>query len=530
MKKLNFLFATVVAGTGCFLQTMAQTEKPKLVIGIVVDQMRADYLERFKNNFGNDGFNRLVREGMVIENCHYNYVPTETAPGHASIYTGATPSVHGIVGNAWWSNVAKKSLSSVQEENNPTRLSPNKLLIETVTDRFKNSFTGSRVYSISLKDRGAILPGGKKADAAFWYDDVTGKFISSEYYPREKITAKWVTDFNNKNYAKQFLKNGWKKTEGHVFEFPDSTNYEGVMGKNKNCMFPYVFDSAAYGDLKYTSWGNKLVSMFATEAFNKEKLGQGKSSDFLCISFSSTDYVGHRFGINSVELEQIYIDLDKDIESLLKLFDEKVGKNNYLLFLTADHGAVSNPQFLCDHGLEAGTIITDTLKLKLMSLAGSVSSSDSLILDYGGDQIKFNDALIKTKNLNKDSLLNVFTDFLECQPGVAVVLTSTELEKNKYSYGIRQMMQNGFRADRNADIQFVLKPNWLVWGTKKGTSHGTPYAYDTHVPLVFFGHKIKPGKSAADVKITDIAPTVSKLIGMELPAGVTGKNVDAVER
>jgi predicted AlkP superfamily pyrophosphatase or phosphodiesterase len=499
--------------------------KPKLVVGIVVDQMRYDYIDRYWNKFGNGGFKRLVNEGTLFKNCHYNYVPTETAPGHASIYTGTTPSVHGIISNAWWNNDAKKSLSSVQDENNPLQLSPNKLLVETITDRFKKSFSGSRVYSISLKDRASILPGGKNADAAFWFDDATGHFISSDYYSSVNTNAKWVTDFNNLNYPKQFLKKGWNLIEGHHYDYPDSSAYEGTLGINNQCVFPYCFDSTGYAALRSTSWGNKLTALFAEQAFTNEKLGQNKIPDFLCISFSSTDYVGHRFGINSVELEQTYLDLDADLANLLTLFDRQLGKNNYLVFLTADHGAVSNPQYLIDHGQTGGFILFDSLRLNLKNLAGDIPGRDSLILDYSGDQIKFNDDFISRNKLNKDSLLTVFTDFLSAQPGIAIALTSIELKANQYKYGVKQMMQNGFNASRNADIQFVTKPNWLIWYNKKGTSHGTPYEYDTHVPLIFYGWKIGNNKSDADVKTIDIAPTLSALLGIEKPARATSKPI-----
>lgn len=505
---------------------VASTQKPKLVIGIVVDQMRYDYIDRFWNKFGNGGFRRLVNEGFLFSNCNYNYVPTETAPGHASIYTGSTPSVHGIIANLWWNTGAKKSMSSVQEENNPARLSPDKLLVETITDRFKKSFEGSRVYSISIKDRGAILPGGKNADAAFWFNDTTGKWISSRYYNDENINAKWVIDFNNNNYPKQFLKKGWNLIKGHHYDYSDSSAYEGLLGKKNQPVFPYYFDSTNYFDIKYTSWGNKLTTLFAEQALIHEKLGQTKAPDFLCISFSSTDYVGHKFGINSVEIEQTYLDLDSEIAYLLNLFDKRIGKNKYLFFLTADHGAVSNPQYLLDHGQHGGLILFDSLKLKLHNLAGDANGKDSLLLDYNGDQLKFNDALIKARNLNTDSLLNVFTDFLISQPGIALALTASELKSNKYNYGIKQMMQNGFHPERNGDIMFVLKPNWIIWYSKKGTTHGTPYEYDTHVPLIFYGWKIKNGKSDADVNIIDIAPSVSKLLGIDLPNGCTGKPIE----
>ncbi len=519
---LVFIFHVISCNSQPKKAVINYEAKPRLVIGIVVDQMRYDYIERFWHKFGEGGFKRLVNEGALFRNCHYNYVPTETAPGHASIYTGATPSVHGIISNGWWSETAKKSLSSVQDENNPLLLSPNKLLIETVTDRFKKSIADSRVFSISLKDRASILPGGKNADAAFWYEDATGKFISSDYYSKEKTSAKWVTDFNNLNYPKQFLKKGWNSVAGHHYDNADSSAYEGTLGLDKKTVFPYRFDTTAYADLKYTSWGNKLIAMFAEQALINEKLGQNKIPDFLCISFSSTDYVGHKFGINSVELEQTYMDLDAEIASLLNSFDKYIGKNNYLLFLSADHGAVPNPQLLHDSGKPGGVILYNELSSKLKTLAGDIPGKDSLLLDVGGDAIYFNHDLIKAKNLNEDSLSNVFTDFLISQEGIAMAFTKNGLKNNDYKYGIKSMVKNGFNASRSSDVQWIVKPNWMVWFYKTGTTHGTPYEYDTHVPLIFYGWKIKNLKSDTDVKTIDIAPTLAKLLGMDLP-NATGK-------
>lgn len=525
MQKIIPSLLFVISFSFCYSQQNKIPAKPKLVIGIVVDQMRYDYIDRYWNKFGEGGFKRLVNGGTLFSNCHYNYVPTETAPGHASIYTGATPSVHGIISNLWYDSPARQNLSSVQESGNPALLSPNKLLVETVTDRFKESFTGSRVYSISLKDRGAILPGGKKADVAFWYDDATGKFISSRYYDTLKTKAKWVDDFNNLNYPKQFLSKGWNLKEGHHYYYPDSSAYEGLVGKNKKPVFPYQFDSTKYADIKYTSWGNKLTAMFAEKTLVHEKLGQNKAPDFLCISFSSTDYVGHRFGINSVEIEQTYLDLDAEIAELLKQLDKYVGQNNYMVFLTADHGAVSNPYYLESQGQTGGIILDGEFKKELTRLAGDTAGKEPLLLDCC-EQLKFNNTLIKSKNLNRDSLTVVFTDYLDKHEGVSVVLTADELSKGKFNHGIKQMLQNGFYPPRNGDILFVLKPNWIIWHTKTGTTHGAPYEYDTHVPLIFYGWKIKNSKSGTGVKITDIAPTVSKLLGMDLPNGCTGKAIE----
>lgn len=502
-----------------------KTEKPKLVVGIVVDQMKYEYIDRYWNKFRNNGFKRLVNEGTFFRNCNYSYVPTETAPGHASIYTGTTPSVHGIIANGWYNTAAKKSISSVQSGNDSDPLSPNNLLVETVTDRFKNAIAGARVYSISIKDRASILPGGKKADAAFWYDDFRGKFISSDYYAKEKTGAKWVVDFNSMNYPKQFLKNGWKLVPNHSYEFNDTSKYEGKLGIDSVTYFPYRFDSTRYSDIKYTSWGNTLIEKFAEQAVINEKLGQTKAPDFLCVSFSCTDYVGHKFGINSVELEQTYIDLDNDIANLLALLDKRIGKGQYLLFLTADHGAVSNPQLLHDKGEQGGIILMNDLKAELKNLAGDAPGKDSLLIDIGSDQLYFNHDLIKARNLNEDSLYTVFTDFLTSQDGIAMAFTANEIKNNNYTYGIKLKVKNGYNASRSSDIQFITKSNWIIWYSRTGTTHGSPYEYDSHVPLIFYGWNIKNASSQSSVYIQDIAPTVSALLHIELPHGSTGKPI-----
>lgn len=521
MKKNTFFFTLTLTLTFSFAFSQSN---PRLVVGIVVDQMRYDYIERYWNKFGEGGFKKLVNGGALFSNCNYNYVPTETAPGHASIYTGTTPSVHGIVANLWYDADARQNLSSVQEAGNPLRLSPGRLLVETVTDRFKETFKGSRVYSISIKDRGSILPGGKKADAAFWFEDATSRFISGNYYDTLNTKKKWIADFNKINYPKQFLKKGWILKQGHHFEYPDSSVHEGLIGKNKYPVFPYQFDSVAYGDVKYTSWGNKLTALFAGQALIHEKLGQKKAPDFLCISFSSTDYVGHRFGINSVEIEQTYLDLDSEIANLLMQFDKYVGNNNYLLFLTADHGAVPNPHYLESKGQAGGIILVEDLKKDLAAMAGDAPGKERLLLDCC-EQIKFNSALIQSGNLNRDSLTAAFVDYLSMHQGIGEVVTASELSQGKFNYGIKQKLQNGFYPSRNGDILFTVKPNWIIWHTKTGTTHGTPYEYDTHVPLIFYGTGVKPGKQDVQVKITDIAPTVSALLGMEPPKGATGKAI-----
>lgn len=518
--------------------------KPKLVVGIVIDQMRYDYLYRYKNKFGRGGFNRLINDGFNVHQCHYNYVPTETAPGHASIYTGTTPSIHGIIANEWMSRYVKKSHSSVEDSLYQTvgsgsvgACSPNRLKTTTITDELK-LFTNfrSRVYGVALKDRAAILPSGHAANGAFWFDDSTASFVSSSYYYPDKKIPAWVTRFNNDSLAKKFLNEGWKLSEEHS-HYTESTadsapRYETPIGVDSDYIFDYNFSKEkGAGILRETSWGNTLTKEFAIALLEGEKLGKGNETDFLCVSFSSTDIIGHQFGINSVELEECYKKLDADLTNFFNYLDITYGLNNVLIFLSADHGAVQNPVFLNDNKLPGEVMDLGSVTAfrdGVRKFLNDTSATEKIILEMKGYQLYFNDVVIKKRNLNTDSLSEAVADYLNTVPQVYMALTRKKLWQQNYSDGIRRMMQNGFYFKESGDVMFCFNPATFQWRTKTGTTHGSPFDYDTHVPLLFYGWGIKKGETYEKINITDIAPTISSLLKISNPSGCSGKPVVSV--
>lgn len=523
-----------------FSQPAKQTasSSPKLVIGIVVDQMRYDYIYRYWDKYGNDGIKRLVNEGFFCKNTNYNYVPTYTGPGHASVYTGTTPSVHGIAGNHWYSREENRiiycsediKVQSVGSASPAGLMSPRNMLATTVGDELKlSSNMRSKVIGIALKDRGAILPAGHTANAAYWFDDSNGAWISSSFYMSD--LPQWVKNFNSKNMADTYLSREWNTLlpkEQYIESISDENKYEGSLGGKPG--FPYnlaeLKKQSGTGIIRNTPFGNSLTKDFALETIKAESLGKNTVTDFLCISFSSTDYVGHLFGPQSVEVEDTYLRLDKDIAELLKFLDSWIGKNNALLFLTADHAAVEVPSYLTDLKIPSGYIYFDG-EISYLKSYFAKNFGDSMIISYINQQVYLNHKVIEEKKLNREEMENHIAAHFINKPGVAQVVSSVSLNRCSFTDKPRLLMQHGFYPRRSGDVLLNFEPGWVEHG-KTGTTHGSPYSYDTHVPLIFYGWNIKPGYTAEEVSITDIAPTVSMLLNIQFPNGCTGKVIEDV--
>ncbi len=381
MKPKNIII-TILFFSLCSIIVFSQpVQRPKLVVGIVIDQMRYDYLYRFKPYYGKDGFNRLMNEGTNFTYAHFNYVPTFTGPGHTSVYTGTTPFYHGIIANNWYDRQSNKMIycvddpteKSVGSNDDEGEMSPKRLLATTITDQIKLATNGdSKVISVSLKDRAAILPGGHWANASYWYDSKKGNFITSSYYM--KTLPEWVNKFNDEKLADKYMSGEWtlsKPVSDYQICAPDEVPYEKDVFSEGKTSFPHNFTNvkpgSKYAILESTPFGNQIVEEFAKAALKNEKLGEGKQTDFLAISFSSTDFIGHAYGTNSFEIEDTYIKLDAQIADLMKVLDKQVGKGNYLLFLTADHAALETPGFLEKHNLPTGELnirnVKDSLKI-----------------------------------------------------------------------------------------------------------------------------------------------------------------------
>ncbi len=522
--------------------------KPKLVVGIVIDQMRYDYLYRYWNKYGDNGFKRLVKGGFSCENHHFNYMPTYTGPGHASIYTGTTPAVHGIIANDWYDFetgnleycVQDNSVQTVGVDNPATtevgNKSPHRLLVSGMGDQIKlaTNFKGKSI-GVSLKDRAAILPAGNMADAAYWFSGGNdGIFVSSTYYMTE--LPGWAREFNENGLAVKYSESVWETmypVETYTESRPDDSKYEGTFkGKNKP-VFPYDI-AAISGDkkfslLKYTPFGNNLVAAFAKAAIAGEQLGQDSITDFLAVSFSSTDYAGHLWGPRSVEVEDMYLRLDTTLAAFLDYLDKTVGKGNYLLFLTADHGAAINPWEMADHGENTGHFDFSEIERAVRENLIRKFGGDDILLAFENGQFFLDRKLIRQHAIDVKQVDRMIVETCMEFPYIQTALTRNDLMFKQYDARPASLVQKGWHPQRSGDVALVFKPGWLsgAYG-KTGTSHGSPWVYDTHVPLLFYGRGIEPGSTAETSYVDDIAPTVLTMLHIQMPTGCTGAPIDDV--
>ena len=533
---IRFLSVILIL-TGSIFNSTAQTPaKPKLVVGIVVDQMRYDYLERFKSSFGKDGFLRLMNEGSNFTFAHYNYIPTYTAPGHAAVYTGTTPYFNGIIANDWYSRKYKKYIYCVEDSSvkgvgsvgDEGMRSPKNLVSSTITDQLQLSNNGkSKVISVSIKDRGSILPGGHLSDGSFWYDGKNGKFITSTFFMNELPT--WVQTFNSRKLPDDFLKRTWNLTftlNNYANSFPDESPYEVDIFNEGKTSFPHHLDKieqeTKYTTLIHTPFGNDLLLEFAKTALVSENLGKSDVPDFLAISFSSTDYIGHTFGPNSVEIMDTYIKLDAQLAELFSALDKQVGKGNYLLFLTADHGVVENIYSLADENYSAGNVVTSAMSDSVKSFFRKKYGTDQLLEKISNDQIFLDWNLIAKMTIDPKTIQNEVRQVLRYHfPQISTIYIRSELETRRASR-TAEFLLNGFNPARSGDVMFEVQASYITDAEKRGTTHGSPYNYDTHVPFLFYGWNIPVQTTNEPVYICDISATVANLLGIMEPDGSMG--------
>ena len=516
--------------------------KPKLVVGIVVDQMRYDYLTRFYDHFGNDGFKRLVEQGFNCKNNHFNYAPTSTGPGHTSVYTGTTPAVHGIIGNNWYDKEIDKSVycagddsyTSVGTTSDAGQMSPHRMGVTTITDelRLNNQMQGKTI-AIALKDRGAVLPGGHTANAAYWFHGANeGNWITSSYYMNE--LPKWVNDFNSSGTAQSYKRewNTLKDIKEYKESGTDINLFEGKFEGESTTSFPHntpaLLDKTKDFDIiKATPFGNSLTADFAIEALKQEGLGKDDITDFLAVSFSSTDYVGHMYGVNSKEVQDTYLRLDADLERLFKALDKNVGEGQYTLFLTADHAAIEVPTYLKSVKIPSGYIETAANKKRLAEFLQYKYGTEDIVKNYSNDQIFLDHKIVKNLDLSLAEVQVEIAQEILDYDAIDRVYTANQMWSTNYTSGIPYILQNGYNQKRSGDVLVVLKPGFISYGST-GSTHGSPQIYDTHAPLLFYGMGIKPGSTINRTEIPDIAPTISALLGISFPNGTTGKPITEV--
>lgn len=516
--------------------------RPKLVVGIVVDQMRWDYLYRYYDRYGADGFRRMLTKGFTCENTYIPYTPTYTAAGHSSIYTGSVPAINAIVGNNWYNRQLKRSYYCTEDTAENTvgsnsvagKMSPRNMLSTSIADelRLATNFR-SKTIGIALKDRGAILPAGHSANAAYWFDNNSGGWITSTYYMKE--LPSWVKTFNDKKLPDSYMKKVWNTLypiNTYVQSSKDENAYESNLPGEDNT-FPHRLDTVStrlrFEAFRYTPFANTYTSELAKAAIEGEKLGQRGVTDFLAVSFSTPDYIGHTFGPNSIEVEDTYLRLDQDFASLFKYLDARVGAGQYLVFLSADHGAAHVPGFMRENNFAAGATDDADIKKWLNENANAKFGVSNLIEQIMNYQVYLNYAVIADKKVNEAELRKWIISQLISHPSVIRAFDLQNLSSETLPEKIKKMVANGYNQKLSGDIQFIYRPHWFD-GWDKGTTHGAWNPYDAHIPLLWYGWKIKPGKTNRETYMSDIAPTLAALLRIQMPSGTTGTVIEEVTK
>jgi predicted AlkP superfamily pyrophosphatase or phosphodiesterase len=512
--------------TSSIAQKKAPIEaSPRLVVGIMVDQMRWDYLFRFQSRYGEKGFKRILREGFSCDNTFIPYAQTATAAGHATVYTGSVPAINGIVGNDWYDRLLKREVYCVEDDSvflvgsngKGEPMSPKNLTTTTITDELKLATNfRSKVIGIAIKDRGSILPAGHTADAAFWYDASSGNFVSSSWYM--KSLSPWAKSFNDRKMTDSLYKIKWSLSSplasyvqsdlGNqtLIKNPFPRNLEGNIGKN-------------YGAISSTPWGNTLTLAFSKAAIESEQMGADSIPDFLAISLSSPDYIGHTFGPNSVEIEDTYLKLDQELGLFFDYLDKKIGKGKYTFFMTADHAVAHVPAFMNENRLPAKSMKSDKAAEELTMKKFGLKKLVEANANY---QYYLDKKYIDSTGADLKKVKSYFIEELNKLPEVLIAFDNENISASNLPNEFKEMFIKGFNHKLGGDIQVVYKSGYFFGGVT-GTTHGSMYPYDSHIPLLWMGWGIKQGNSYKEVYMTDIASTLAALLHIQMPSGNIGK-------
>lgn len=520
-----------------------QTDSPKLIVGIVIDQMCYDYLYRYQSKFSENGFKLIMEKGTNCRNTQYNYVPTFTGPGHASIYTGTTPNNHGIIANDWFEResgtilncVDDNSVQAVGTTSNEGLCSPEHLKTNTITDQLKLTYPTAKVISMSIKDRGAILPGGHMSDGSYWFDYSSGRFVTSSFF--EPLLPTWVSDFNAKKFPDLYMQQTWNTLLDialYCESGPDDSPYEHLLVGKTKPTFPYDLKSMNSGTTNFemfteTPFANTFLTDFAINSLKAENLGTDGQTDMLCISYSTPDIAGHTFGPYSVELEDIYLRLDLEIARLIRQLEEQVGKDGFVLFLTADHAVVPVPQYLIDKNLPGGYVFLSEYMVQLENEV-KVKFGHDLILSEKNLNIYLDHKRIDSLKLSKMDVADFVASKVEKWENVKRVFTAEQLTSSSTDDEWRDMVRLGYHSRESGDVLFILEPGFLPKSAdsetaRKGTSHGSAFNYDTHVPLLWYGKNIPRQEVFRSINITDISATLTHLLYLQRAGAMTGEPI-----
>ncbi|HVQ40336.1 MAG TPA: alkaline phosphatase family protein [Pyrinomonadaceae bacterium] len=538
---LVILLATVGLGSITNAQRRVQNDrrprKVRLVLGIVIDQFRYDYLTRFGDLFEAGGFRRLLNQGAVFTNANYIYLPTVTAPGHATFMSGSIPALNGIVGNEWFdrgsgrnvmstTDTSVKLLGGVGEE----PASPSRLIGSTVGDQLRLSNNNqSKVVGVAFKERAAVLPAGKRPNGAYWFDSILGTFVSSNYYFPD--LPNWVKEFNQNNRPdKLYYRKEWKllrPAADYQRSLPDDSPYEQ---SPRGDTFPRIIESKEatpgkefYENFEESPFANDYTAAFAKAAIDGEKLGQDDYTDLLTVSFSANDKVGHTFGPYSQEVEDITLRTDLLLGELFKYIDQRIGLENTIIVLTADHGVAPLPEHSRDLGLGGGKFASKDLTSAIQAGLDKRFGAAAWIRATVNGNVYFNYDVIERQKVSRQEVERVGCEAALKFPGIGFCFTRTELTSGPLPPGAySEAAARGFNAERSGDMVIVVKPFYMQ-RSEIGTTHSTPYRYDTHVPVIFYGAGVAAGSYANPSSPSDIAPTLSTLLGIEPPSNTVGR-------
>ncbi|MDX9812237.1 MAG: alkaline phosphatase family protein [Bacteroidales bacterium] len=532
-----FCFSESLSGQGAYLPP----DRPKLVIGIVVEQLRFDLVEKFRDRLSENGIKRFLNEGTYFRNASYEYMLTQAAPGFATIATGTEPAYHGITSDSWYVPLKNEliyctgdiSVNPVGGSYEAGLHSPVNLQASTFSDELRISTGGrSKIFGVGMKESAAILSAGHAANGAFWFDNISGTWMSSTYYMN--TLPVWVNDFNSMRYAYDYLSEPWtllRSTEFYADCLPDSNKYEtGFNGLN---YFPYDFtkigqkqgrnDRPDFTLFREGPASDRLTTEFAMRLIEKEELGIDDITDYLSICYSSLDYIGHRFGPSSVETADAFLRLDRNIETLLTYLTEKLGKRNVLIYFTSAHGVSELPPVLESHRIPSGYFRQNQALQLLRSYMNAVYGEGDWVKGYNEGQIFLNRTLIEDSRIALEEIQKKVARFLIQFTGVAAAYPYSAFEANDFGNGNLRKIVNNFSPQRSGDVIVILNPGWIERIGDQVTNHNSPYEYDTHVPLIWYGWSVNRSVVNRKVNITDIASTLSALCRIPYPNACTGE-------